>query len=211
MNILIKKMVCGPLQNNLYIVRREDRKEAVVIDPADAEAAMEALKREGIQSIDIFLTHGHFDHMMGVDRLRKEFDASVWIMRLDAPMLTDEDQNLCKDVLRFPLRTNAAEHEVEDGERIACAGMNFDVIHTPGHTPGGVCFRCGDNLFSGDTLFYRSAGRFDFPGGSLEEMLHSLHKLFALPGDYTVYPGHGAETTLAFEREHNDFIQRYER
>lgn len=211
MSIIVNKIVCGPLQNNMYIVRREDRNDAVVIDPADADTAIDALTREGIESIDILLTHGHFDHIMGVDALRKKYHAPVWIMRLDAPMLTDEDKNLGKEVLRVPISTGSAEHEVENGDQIECAGMTFRVMHTPGHTRGGACFLIENHLFSGDTLFHRSAGRFDFEGGSLEEILDSLQKLFDLSEEYRVYPGHGAETTLEFERKNNDFVRRYGR
>ena len=208
--IHVESMCLGPLGVNTYVVYQQSRKDCVVFDPAEAEPVMQYLQSQGLSCAAILLTHGHFDHILGLAELKEKTGAPVYVHSLDAEMLEDEVASLaglcgasvppCKpDVL------------LQDGDTVAAAGMAFAVLHTPGHSPGGVCYveENGRLLFSGDTLFRLSVGRADFPGSKETDLYHSLlDKLVPLEGDYQVYPGHRRETTLQFEREHNPFIAR---
>ena len=193
--IRISSVTVGLLGTNCYIVSGVSAREAVIIDPgADAERIRAAL--EGRRVAAVLLTHGHFDHtgaLMGFP------GAPVYLHPLDAPMLSDPYLSVAQLVHDRKPRPTATE-PVEEGTRLTLAGLTFQVLHTPGHTPGGVTYMVGDALFTGDTLFQGSYGRTDFPGGSWETERASIQRLLALPGNYTVYPGHGPETTLAAER-----------
>lgn len=204
----IEKFVTGIISTNCYLVINEETKQTVVIDPAACPAyLMGHIKSEGLQVEAILLTHGHFDHIMGIGDLRIEFPVPVYAHEGDWETLLDPSLNLSisyTDGYTFDGATY-----VRDGQTLELAGASFQVIHTPGHTPGGVCYYLENEkvLFSGDTLFQNSVGRTDFPNSSMSDLIRSLReKVMALPDDVKVYPGHMGETTIGHERKHNPFI-----
>ena len=190
----IESLTLGPLQTNCYIVSEEGRDDALIIDPADSPSQIRAALGDR-KAAAVLLTHGHFDHTGALSAFA---EAPIYIHEADAAMLTDARLSLCGMVGDRRPRPSAAR-AVRDGDVLTLAGMSVEVLHTPGHTPGSVCYRIGGCLFSGDTMFRGSCGRTDFPGGSWADMLTSLCRLKALPGDLTVFPGHGDTTTIAAE------------
>ena len=186
----------GLLQTNCYILRKDDSPACVVIDPGQQPQPLLAyLQETGLTVEAILLTHGHFDHVGGVRTLVAETDAPVYLNEADLtlpPRMTDG-----------PLYYTDT---IKEGSHLELAGIAFDVISTPGHTPGSVCFLTEDCLFSGDTLFACGCGRTDFPGGSSRDMLQSLQRLAAISQDLRVFPGHGESTTLAREKQYNPYM-----
>ncbi len=197
MNIHV--LTLGHLAENCYLV--EISGCVVVIDPGfEPEAVLHAAGERKIEAI--LLTHGHFDHVGAVEALVEKCGCPVWMHQADySPGLHPMREAL------YPLADWPREVMLcEEGDSISAAGLRFQVLETPGHTWGSVCYRCGSALFSGDTLFAGSCGRTDLPGGSPEAMRRSLARLRELPGDCTVYPGHGDATTLARERQENPYF-----
>ena len=197
-NRTVTTFAVGYLQTNCYVI--SDGKVAVVVDPGGSgEKILGFIERSGFQGRAVLLTHGHFDHIMALSDFSKA-GYEVCIHCADEKMLRNEG-NLSDMVGLGALPVVTPTRCFSDGESLRFGDMVFSVIHTPGHTPGSSCFDLdGEYLFSGDTLFCHSHGRTDFPGGSESDMLSSLRRLFALPGDRTVYCGHGPSTTLADER-----------
>lgn len=192
----IQRLPVGSLGTNAYLVYDEERTDAVVIDPgAEAGEIKRALQGRTIAAI--LLTHGHFDHISAVDALRE--GAFVAIHELDAPMLTSEQNNL-STMLGRGFAVKAADRLLKEGDVVEAAGLSFEVLHTPGHTPGSVCYCCGSVLFSGDTLFCGGYGRYDLPGGDWDALSQSLRHVLALSGVDRVCPGHNEETTLEQEQ-----------
>ena len=186
----------GQLETNCYLVADGDG-VAAVIDPAAAPERILQTARESSLTIQaILLTHGHFDHVGAVAGLSQALRCPVWIH--------ENELTLPEYLTDGPLYYTDGYGE---GDTVTVGKLNFSVLHTPGHTPGSVCLRCGDALFSGDTLFAGSCGRTDFSGGSGSEMCRSLRRLAQLPGDLAVYPGHGEATTLARERRENPYLR----
>ncbi|NLI53044.1 MAG: MBL fold metallo-hydrolase [Clostridiales bacterium] len=203
-----RQITSGSLGEHIYILGADGGKDVVVIDPGEPRPALDALERDGRNCVAILLTHGHFDHIGGVRALKERFDAKVYIHEADAGMLRSNRQSLA--VLTGGL-VKAVEPDVllHGGETLTLAGVTLEVVHTPGHTKGGVCYvvRSERKLFVGDTLFLEGAGRTDFPGGSEQELYHSIADgLFPLEGDFDVYCGHEEETTLEHERQYNPFV-----
>ena len=198
----------GPIYVNCYVVSDEGTGETVVIDPGGvSEELLEQLDSIGAERIKyILLTHMHFDHTMGVNRVRDETGAKVLIHKLEEEGLHDPALN---GVDAFGFRTGVlprADGTFEDGDIIEFGDSKLRVMHTPGHSAGSCCFIGDGVIFSGDTLFNMSAGRTDLATGSVLQLRESLRRLAALKGDYDVYPGHEDKTTLAYERKHNPYI-----
>ena len=165
-----------------------------------------ALRAAGVEKLRyILLTHGHFDHISGVKALKEDFGGDVVIHREDAGCLYDKSKSLASKFF-FPQHDVTADVLVDDGQRLPFGEGEIEVIHTPGHTKGSVCYTIEDIMLSGDTLFKSSIGRTDFPGGSFEEIKASLKKLAALEKNYTVYPGHDVSTTLEREKKYNPYV-----
>lgn len=194
-----RKLEVGQVMTNCYIVADEVSGEAAVIDPGDnAQAILEVIAAGRFRVKYIFLTHGHFDHVLAVDAVRDATGAQCVIHRLDAGLMTHPPYGLA--VGRAP---RAADILTEDGAEFAVGSLRFVWMHTPGHTPGSCCIVCGRTIYSGDTLFEDDCGRCDLPGGDYSVMLESLRRLAALDGDYAVHPGHDVSTTLSRERACN--------
>ena len=198
--MLIKTLPVGQFETNCYVVTNEDTLECVVIDPGDeSNTILDYLEDNHLKCKAIFLTHGHFDHVGAAAAVAEETGAPVYMNALD------EAKN--GSSLHYPFSLPANGRHYAGGDVIDAAGLRFEVIATPGHTPGGVTLRCSNALFVGDTLFKGSCGRTDLPGGSMEQELQSLKKLCSLPGDYEVYPGHMDPTTLERERLFNYYCR----
>lgn len=192
----------GDLMTNCYIVWDENTKNAAVIDPGDDGAYLsDRLKKNGLTLQYILLTHGHFDHIGGVDELKSTCGSNpkVYLSHKDLGLESVFHETIALD-------PNSVT-DWKEGDSVTMDSITFQVLATPGHTPGSVCLIAGDVLFSGDTLFQGSCGRTDFPGGSWTDMSASLRRLYQLPGDYTVLSGHTGSTTLERERKTNVFMQ----
>lgn len=195
----IKTMQVGPLGTNCYLLEDEHTRAAAVIDPGGDGARIEAqLRADGAELKRILLTHAHFDHTGGVAELHAAHpEVPVFLHPADAARLGS-------DV--FP-PIGAPTVPYGDGDVVKLGDLDIQVLHTPGHTPGGVCLLVGDALFTGDTLFQGSMGRIDFEGGSYEDIMASLARLAHLPGDFRVLPGHMDASTLERERKTNYYIR----
>lgn len=195
----------GLLASNCYIVRKRGSNDAVLIDPgADHEKIAAKLAEKSLTPRAVLLTHAHFDHCNAAGRFQKD-GCRVYLHEAD-DILVRSDMNMARDM---GSRFNAFKPDVlfSDGYEIDACGLTFKCLHTPGHTAGGTCFITDDIIFSGDTLFCLSIGRSDMPTGSGRALEDSIrNKLYALAGDYTVYPGHGDATSLDFERKHNPYV-----
>lgn len=193
----------GPLRVNTYFLVNE-LNQAVVIDSGENYKKVKQVESEcGFKIEAVLLTHAHFDHAGNAKKLQDD-GAKIYISELDAPKLLNE-QNLSSDFGReFDYLT--ADYTIVDGQTLNVCGIDIKVIATPGHTDGSVCFLVGNMLFTGDTLFLESVGRTDFITGDRNELVKSVKKLFALDGEYTVYPGHEDFTTLSHERKYNVFV-----
>ena len=196
----IETVVCGALEENAYIVSKKGEAGAFLIDPGDDYAALvRALAGRSLEAI--CLTHAHYDHMLSAPGLIADTGAKLYVSARDIPALNDARLNLYNPAwsrLPAPQGLKALAY----GETLEVCGVQLEILPTPGHTPGGVCLYARDEgvLFSGDTLFCAGYGRVDFPGSSAADMRASLLRLFALPGETRVFPGHGGETTIARER-----------
>lgn len=208
----IDRLILGELQTNCYVVRAEESaKDCLVIDPgADPEELIDLLGRQDLNPVATILTHGHADHIVGTAVLRRDYpQMRVYVHRLDAPMLTDPQANLSVYLGRL-FAGEPADVLLEDGDTIDLAGVRLNVLHTPGHSPGGVClYAPQENLvFVGDTLFAGSIGRSDFEGGDENLLLESIRtRLLTLPDATAVYPGHGMRTTIGREKRANPYVR----
>jgi hydroxyacylglutathione hydrolase len=197
----VRCLTVGPLQENCWIVDGAGR--AIVIDPGDeGDRIVEALE----QPVEaILLTHTHFDHVGAVAQLARHTGAPVHCPRLEVPVLKDINSYVFPGY--GPFEPYDPEETLEGGERLSLAGLDIEVLFTPGHSPGHVSFSIADHLFSGDVLFQGSIGRFDLPGGDYATLMGSIAGLLdALPDDTHVLPGHGPATTLGRERATNPFL-----
>lgn len=204
----IETFVTGIISTNCYVVHNEDTKEAVIIDPAYYPKKMKAyIAEEGLEIRAILLTHGHFDHIMGIDAILEEFPVPVFVHEDEEELINDIVLNESKTYTNG--YTFSKAEYIKDGQILEFAGYQFRVIHTPGHTSGGVCYyvESENTLFSGDTLFYASVGRTDFPTSSTSALIRSIReKLLILPDETVVYPGHMGATSIANEKKMNPYI-----
>lgn len=200
------KIICNNIwMTNCYFLETE--KAAIVIDPGyERESIVAFLNENKDKERLILLTHGHFDHIGGADYLRQKTGVKIGIGALDVPALSDNDLN-CAYLFKRNLESFSVDFGFVDGDLIKVGDIELKVISTPGHTVGGVSYLCGENLFSGDTLFKTSIGRTDFRGGNFEELEKSIKKLYTLPDDTIVYSGHGESTTIGFEKKYNPFVR----
>ncbi len=202
----VHTVTVGLIATNCYIAY--SGKHGVVIDPGfEADRILNEATMLGVKIEYIMITHGHFDHIMAVNELKKLTGALVAAGKGERERMQSADKSAATAMhmaRRFTPVT--ADIEVSDGDKIQVADMTFEFIATPGHTDGGMCIICEDAIFSGDTLFRDVCGRCDLDGGNFEEMMESLKRLYMLEGDYRVFPGHGDETTLERERKSNMYM-----
>ena len=194
----IETMTLGLYQVNCYIISQPGSQKCCIIDPGyEPEMILDFLDKKGLTPEAILLTHGHFDHVGGVRTIAAEYpDCQVCLCT--------------EDLLMPPQMTNGPLYyttSFRDGTKMELAGIFWQVMATPGHTPGSVCLLAEDCLFSGDTLFHGSCGRTDLPCGDYQAILNSLHRLSQLEGDYRVFPGHGDSTTLSWEKQYNPYLR----
>ncbi len=209
MSVTVDSLALGPVSANTYIVTDDATGETAVIDAgACTNELLDKLKGKNVRYI--LLTHGHYDHILGVPALKAHTGAEVLIHKADADCFWDTEKSLASFDHSFSQTPMKADRLLSDGEEIHLGETVLSVLHTPGHTKGGVCYIDYQDrlIFSGDTLFCLTAGRTDFPGGSFEELMASLITLRNLPGDYIVYPGHNRATTLEHERVRNRYMRR---
>jgi glyoxylase-like metal-dependent hydrolase (beta-lactamase superfamily II) len=204
--LIVEVFTLGELQANCYLVACEKTGKAMVIDPGgDPAAVIQTANRLKLAIELIVNTHGHIDHMAGNARLRQSTGAALFIGAGDGPMLGNPALNLSSWVGN-PVAMEA-DGLLADGDCITVGELTFTVIHTPGHSPGGICLHTNGAVFTGDTLFAGSIGRSDLPGGDGEQLMASLeHRLMTLSSDTVVYPGHGPSSTIASEKRCNPFL-----
>ena len=207
----IDRLILGAYETNSYVLREsETAADCLVIDTGlDIGGLIDFLQEQELNPVAIVLTHGHADHIGGVAALRSRFgDIKVHIHKLDAEMLTEPQANLSA-MTGAPFTTEPEDFSLQEQSVIDLAGIELLVLHTPGHTPGGICLYSKEDgvAFVGDTLFADSVGRTDFPGGSTSQLTSSIkERLFTLPDETKVYPGHGPATTIGHEKAHNPFL-----
>lgn len=205
----IERFRVGPIYTNCYLVWNEATKEAVIIDPADCPGYfISHIEKEGLKPRAVLLTHGHFDHIMGVDKCLSEWNIPIYVHEKEEEAMNDAQLNQSA-VLFTAGYTFAGSEYVRDRQRLDVAGYMFEVLHTPGHTSGCCCYYVESEgvLFSGDTLFCESVGRTDFPNSRASLIGSSIReKLFVLPDDTKVYPGHEEETSIGHEKNYNPYI-----
>ncbi|MCL2343132.1 MAG: MBL fold metallo-hydrolase [Firmicutes bacterium] len=217
--MLIKTIPVGQIETNCYVVTDENTLACAVIDPgAESNTILDYIERNGLSCRAVFITHGHYDHTMAARAVAEETGAQIRIHRLDTAASAGDAPfrlALTEDMPPLPLPQDSSIHPFcfitspedarfyAEGDEIVVGGLTFRVLETPGHSPGGVTLLCEDALFTGDTLFRGDCGRTDLPGGNENILKASLRRLYNLPGDYEVYPGHMDSSTLERERRFN--------
>lgn len=206
--IEIKSMTLGMVATNCYLIINKETKEALLIDPADNVLRISNVIEENVCTLKaILLTHGHFDHIMALNELKKRYNVPVYAHEEEEDVLKQSSLNMSGMIGQ--IYTAQADIYVKDGEHLKLAGLDIIVLHTPGHTKGGVCYYLPEEkvLMSGDTLFHCSIGRTDFPTGSMSQLVRSVkEQLFVLPDDVQVYPGHDSVTSIGYEKQYNPFF-----
>lgn len=206
--LILKQFVQGPLENNNYLLIDEDSKEAVLFDcTQNGDEISAALKEFGAELKYILLTHGHFDHVLGVNDFKVKYPNCEVLVHEADKMLLDTIESFAKNFMVGKVEVQKVDRYINENDLIKLGDNEIKVIHTPGHTLGGACYLIDDKLFSGDTLFYETVGRSDLPGGDFEQLKSSIEeKLFTLKNDIKVYPGHGPQTTIGHEKANNQFL-----
>lgn len=203
----IDTVIVGPFEVNCYLVFDSSTRKGAIIDPGgDEELILSRIKNHSMLPEAILLTHGHGDHIAALPEIKKRLNVPHYIGRGDEPLLESPSANVSA-LYGYPITCPPADFAVSDGDTLNLGGINFSVLATPGHTPGGVCYMSGRFLFCGDTLFNYSVGRTDLPGGNYEQLISSIEKnILTLPDDIICYPGHGPATTVGEERRNNPFL-----
>lgn len=203
--MFLKVLPFGLLASNCYILG--DEKKCVVIDPGvEANKIMETVNENKLKVKYIILTHAHYDHIAHMESLKEITGADILVHEEDNIALTDGRLNGSM-LFGSSIKYMKADKTLKDGDKLSVGNLTLDIIHTPGHSPGGICILCNDMLFSGDTLFYGSVGRSDLGRGDHNALINAIkEKLLVLPDETTVYPGHGAKTSIGYERNNNPFI-----
>ncbi len=205
--MIFKKFVVGPLEVNCYVVADSETKEGMVVDPGDnVEEIYKFIEKEGIKVKYIVNTHCHFDHSGGNKKLKELTGAQLLIHEKEKPILDRMDTSA--SLWGFYVDSSPEpDGYLKDGDVIKVGGIEIEVLHTPGHSPGGICLKIGNKVITGDTLFAGGIGRTDFPGGDYDTLIKSIkEKLFTMPEDTEIYPGHGPSSTIKNEKYFNPFF-----
>ena len=207
--MFLKRLEVGALETNCYLIACKKTKKAAVIDPGEGEEVdliLNLLQKNNFDLKYIINTHGHIDHIAGNNLLKAETEALLLIHRLDADMLVNANKNF-SSFMGKEICSPPADKFLEEGDEISLGALKLIVIHTPGHTPGGISLVLNDFIFTGDTLFAGGIGRTDLPGGSYQDLQKSIkEKLLVLGDDKIIYPGHGPDSTIGEERRTNPYI-----
>lgn len=204
----ILRIPAGVYAANCYLIYSESTKDGIIVDPGgDAESITNYIERESLNIKDIILTHGHGDHIGGVNELKESLGAKVMIHQEDAELLSDGNKNLSATMAMGPVEI-VPDKLLNHGDIIEFGNLKAEVIHTPGHTKGGICLKVGDNIITGDTLFAGSIGRTDLLGGDYDTIIESIkERIMIYPEDIEVFPGHGGSSTIGRERASNPFLK----
>jgi len=207
MGLTVHKMTVGPLETNCFLVIESGSKETLLVDPgAEAERILDYLQQLDARLVAIVLTHAHGDHIGAVREVKARTGAPVLVHCLEADWLTDPQKNLSA-LLGFPFSSPEADQFVDEGDTLSLGPERLKVLHTPGHSPGGVSLHHDGILLCGDLLFLESVGRCDLPGGDPRALVDSIQaKVYTLPDETILYPGHGEPTTVGHEKRHNAFV-----
>lgn len=205
--MIVKQFVEGFIANKNYLLIDEDSKEAALIDCTDYISELGAVLKEYDAKLKyILLTHGHFDHIMGVPKIKQEFGAKVYLHK-DDKELVDKSDEFMISVGMQPFEHPEIDKYIDENEEIYLGKNKIQVIHLPGHTQGGVGYLVDGMLFAGDSIFLESVGRTDLPGGNHKQLIESIkNKIFSLDGDTILYVGHGTNTTVEHEKKYNEFV-----
>jgi len=206
--MFFKDLQVGPLETNCYIIADEKSKIGAIIDPGgNANAIIDTIKEAKLTVKYIFLTHGHGDHTAALKKVKDATSAKIVIHELDAPMLYTSETSLSY-LFGEEISQPPADIKLVGNETFKLGDMVLKIIHTPGHTPGGISIQVDNIVFTGDTLFAGSIGRTDFPGGSYDQLIASIkEKLFVLEDDTKIFPGHGEPSTIGYEKKTNPFLR----
>ncbi|MCK4857069.1 MAG: MBL fold metallo-hydrolase [candidate division Zixibacteria bacterium] len=204
----LDQIVVGPLQVNCYLFGCTATGEVIVVDPGDeAERIRGAVAECRARVTAIVLTHGHYDHLGAVKEIKETYSCQIMIHEAEAQTLVDPQENLSifsGDSIICP----AADRLLKEGDTITVGKLSLEVLHVPGHSPGSICLKYENLLIAGDLLFLTSIGRTDLPGGSFPKLEESIQtKIYTLPDDTLIFPGHGDKTTVGFEKRHNQFVR----
>ena len=204
----IKTLQLGHMDNNCYVIFDDTTRDAAIIDaPAEPRRILSYLEENSLECKYILLTHSHYDHIGALDMLKQVTGAQIGIHALEVNMLNNASANMSKFAGGHS-PVSRADMILNDGDILSIGGIGLQCIHTPGHTVGSMCFYAGGVLFSGDTLFHTNIGRCDLEGGSYDVIKKSIRgKLYILPDDTIVYPGHGEDSLIGYEKKHNDFVR----
>lgn len=205
--MIIKTFIEPPIDNNNYLIIDEETKNAALIDCSSIDDRIDdELEKQGANLKYILLTHGHFDHVAGIRPNRFKTNPQIVMNKEDLDWLNKTNQYL--PMFGMPeITIPQIDFFVEDNDTIELGTISIKVLHTPGHTQGGVCYLAENKLFSGDTIFREAVGRCDLEGGNFDQIVESIeNKIFTLPTDTIIYPGHGNTTTVGWEKEHNKFL-----
>lgn len=208
MGFIVRKFVLGPIEDNNYLLVDETSKEAVLIDCTEKSDQIFSVIQEYDAKLKyILLTHGHFDHVLGVNDFKKKYpDCKVLVHEGDKDLL-NSIKAYAQNFIMGEFEIQKIDEYIKDGDIIKFGNLEIKVIHTPGHTKGGVCYLVDDKVFTGDTLFFESIGRTDLPGGDFNELKSNIvNKLYVLDENTIVHPGHGIQTTIGHEKKYNQFL-----
>ena len=205
--MIVKQFVEGFIANNNYLLIDEESKEAALIDCTDYISELGAVLKEYDAKLKyILLTHGHFDHIMGVPKIKQEFGAKVYLHKDDKELVDNSDEFMISVGMQ-PFEHPEIDKYIDENEEIYLGKNKIRVIHLPGHTQGGVGYLIDGMLFAGDSIFLESVGRTDLPGGNHKQLIESIkNKIFSLDGDTILYVGHGTNTTVEHEKKYNEFV-----